>query len=267
MKSHHRWVGTVLVVIALSVSSLANAASVSGQGTWETTLQARDLDGNLATAEAYYDTALNITWLADANAAGTTMTPANANAWAAALDVNGVTGWRLPTVIPINGSTYNVALTTNATSDVGYAPTTTDGTDGGWRDGSGSPVSEMGHMFYVTLGNLGACPPDGGDGNPATCDGSLPPGWGLTNMGPFSNVQSNFYWSGTGLGSSFAWGFLFSHGKQDFNGVDSSLFAWAVHSGDVGASAVPVPAAVWLFGSGLIGLAAVARRRHPLREP
>lgn len=33
---------------------------------------------------------LDITWLADANAAGTTMTWANANAWAAALDVNGV---------------------------------------------------------------------------------------------------------------------------------------------------------------------------------
>ncbi|MCP4042838.1 MAG: VPLPA-CTERM sorting domain-containing protein, partial [Gammaproteobacteria bacterium] len=31
-------------------------------------------------------------------------------------------------------------------------------------------------------------------------------------------------------------------------------------SGDV--SAVPVPAAVWLFGSGLIGLLGVARRKR-----
>ncbi len=29
-----------------------------------------------------------------------------------------------------------------------------------------------------------------------------------------------------------------------------------------GVSVVPVPAAVWLFGSGLLGLAAVARRRR-----
>ena len=32
---------------------------------------------------------------------------------------------------------------------------------------------------------------------------------------------------------------------------------------DLGAPAVPVPAAVWLFGSGLIGLVAVARRKRP----
>src|SRR3989344_215147 len=81
IKFHHRWAATALVVIVLGASSFAHAASVSGQGTWETTLQGRDLDGNLSTAEAYYDTALNITWLANANYAGTTMDWSNANAW------------------------------------------------------------------------------------------------------------------------------------------------------------------------------------------
>ncbi len=37
-------------------------------------------------------------------------------------------------------------------------------------------------------------------------------------------------------------------------------YGWAVHSGDV--STVPVPAAVWLFGSGLLGLIGVARRKR-----
>jgi hypothetical protein len=37
-------------------SPAAHAVGVSGQGPWETTLLARDLDGNAATAEAYYDT-------------------------------------------------------------------------------------------------------------------------------------------------------------------------------------------------------------------
>lgn len=68
------------------------AVAVSGQGTWETTLQGRDLYGNSATFEAYYDTVLDVTWLADANATGFHMNWVDSNAWAAGLDVNGVTG-------------------------------------------------------------------------------------------------------------------------------------------------------------------------------
>jgi hypothetical protein len=35
--------------------------------------------------------------------------------------------------------------------------------------------------------------------------------------------------------------------------------AWAVRDGDIGA--VPIPAAAWLFGSGLLGLIGVARKK------
>lgn len=42
-------------------ASLAQAAPIPGQGTWETTLQGRDLDGNFGSFEAYYDTVLDIT--------------------------------------------------------------------------------------------------------------------------------------------------------------------------------------------------------------
>ena len=78
----------------LAGCAAAMAAPVSGQGTWESTLQARDVNGDGVT-DAYFDTALNITWLANWNANGP-MTWADANAWAAGLDVHGVTGWRLP---------------------------------------------------------------------------------------------------------------------------------------------------------------------------
>ncbi len=45
----------ILFGIACSLGTLtAQAIPVTGQGTWETTLQARDLDGNPATIEAYY---------------------------------------------------------------------------------------------------------------------------------------------------------------------------------------------------------------------
>jgi len=255
-------------VFCSCVSLSANAASVSGQGTWETTLQGRDLDGNLSTFEAYYDTALNITWLANANAgAGSAfddgfsstdgrMTWANANAWAAGLDPygSGISGWQLPTVNPVNGSSFNYSLSYNGSTDYGYnisAP------------GSAYPSStgnEMAHMFYSTLGDK-AYYNTSGAGPQA--------GWGLTNSGPFSNVQSYLYWSAMESmpNGSSAWAFTFGQGGQfDYNKPTSGFYAWAVHSGDVGVAAatstVPVPATIWLFGSGLLGLAGVARHRR-----
>lgn len=247
MKFHHRWAATALFVIASGVSALTHAAPVSGQGTWETTLQGRDLDGNLATFEAYYDTTLNITWLANANYAQTSgydadglMNWTTANSWAAGLNPYGsnITGWRLPTTIDA-GCTY-----TNYYQgvDCGYNITT---------------HSEMSYMFYVTLGDKAYY----------DTSGSPQAGWGLTNSGPFSNVQSdiyNPYWSATEYAPPFtgyARRFYFSDGLQDGDDKAHSYYAWAVHAGDVGASAVPVPAAVWLFGSGLLGLIGFARRK------
>jgi len=78
----------------------------------------------------------------------------------------------------------------------------------------------------------------------------------------FSKVQFN-YWSGTDIpGSpSFASIFNFGPGTVSFAGKEgNTLSAWAVIDGDVPA-VVPVPAAMWLFGSGLLGLVGVARRK------
>ena len=179
-------------------------------------------------------------------------------AWAAGLTLGGVSGWRLPTVRPVDGSTFDTTFSNNATTDWGYAPTTTDGTDGGWRDVSNTPVSEMGHMYYVTLGNLGACTPD--DADPSSC--AVQPGRGLTNTGPFRDIQSGAeYWSGTELSFFNAWDSEFDTGIQTNDFEDDDFYAWAVRSGDVPATVVPVPAAVWLFASGLIGLLGVARQK------
>lgn len=263
MKLHHRWAVAVLFVVASSVSTPSHAAAISGQGTWETTLQARDFDGNTATIEGYYDTVLNITWQADANVNGTSMNWFDANAWVASLDINGFTGWRLPTLSPINGSTFNTVFTNNATSDVGSARTTTDGTDGGWRDGNGTPVSEMGHMYYVTLGNVGDCTVD--DSNPTSCAGQMG-SVHLTNTGPFSNIQAGTgYWSDLEFDSTYAWKMSFGQGFQNYTNpggkTNPNFFAWAVHDGDIGTAVVPIPAAALLFGSGLLGLIGMARRK------
>jgi len=92
----------------LSLGSLpVYAVAVSGQGTWGATLLPRDLDGDLSTVEAYYDTVLDITWLGDANYARTLgliqiMNWTTANSWAAGLNPygSGITGWRLPDTNP-----------------------------------------------------------------------------------------------------------------------------------------------------------------------
>lgn len=47
-------------------------------------------------------------------------------------------------------------------------------------------------------------------------------------------------------------------GKTSFGGVQYSLHL----EGQISEAVVPVPAAAWLFGSGLLGLAGVARRNH-----
>lgn len=177
--------------------------------------------------QAVYDTDLNITWLADANAGAgsifddgfsTTdgrMFWANANAWAASLTVGGVMGWRLPTTTQPDPSC-------SSQFDPG----------GGMPlqgSGLGCTGSEMGHLFNVEGVSAGA-------------------------QGLFSNVQSTSYWSGTQYAPTptDAWAFSFMTGNQ---GTTSKVFslgsAWAVHDGKV----IPIPPSVWLFASalGLLG--------------
>jgi hypothetical protein len=234
----HTILGAAGTALLFAASGAAHAISVSGQGTWESTLQGRDLDGDLSTFEAYYDTALDITWLADANYAGTVMDWDTANAWADGLTLGGYTDWRLPT--------------TTDTGASGCDFSNTGGTDCGYNVDTAS--SEMAYMFFTTLGNLSYYD---------TLGNAAQPGWGLTNTGPFSNLQSNFYWSATEYApTSLAWYFYTDFGYQDFSYNSDSFYAWAVHTGDVGASVVPVPAAAWLFGSGLLGLVGVSRKRR-----
>jgi hypothetical protein len=199
--------------------------------------------------QAYYDDVAELTWLADANANGL-MNWANANAWAAGLDVAGVSGWRLPDTNPVNGTAYDYNIAYDGTTDYGYnisAPGTTY---------SGSTGSEMANMFYNVLGNTGWYDTSG-----AATGCYVAPNYCLTNTGPFSNLQSSYYWSATEYAPSTtnAWIFYMNLGGQDGFYKTSNGYAWAVQSGDV--SAVPVPAAAWLFGSGLIGLIGLARRK------
>ena len=79
------------------------------------------------------------------------------------------------------------------------------------------------------------------------------------------NIQDLNYWSGTESSSpDKALSFVFKDGTQSTSDKESKFYAWAVHKGDVAnmprtITSVPVPAAIWLFGSGLIALLGVKR--------
>lgn len=258
-----------LAISCLCVSLPAHAIGVSGQGTWETTLQGRDLDGNLTTAEAYYDTVLGITWLADGNYAQTSgddsdgrMAWAIANAWVENLDFGGINGWRLPAVSSNYGTVAdNSTLGYDGSKDYGYNVSAPNSLY------AGSFASEMAHMYYNTLGAESPCDPTT---STVTICGNPQASSGLSNAGPFSNIQSFDYWSSKDFTpyDSYAWIFTFYDGFQGGGDKASYYYAWAVHDSDIGTalltSAVPLPASVWLFGSGLLGLVGMSRMRKAI---
>ncbi len=233
-----------LVTLALTCAVGAANAALVGRD-----INGNAVAGNAASSVFLYDNVLNVTWLRNANANGAKKW-GQANTWAANLVVGAYDDWRLPTLTPVNGTAFNYNFTNNGTSDYGYGATGT-----GW-----GTASEMGHLFYVTLGNKGYCTP--GAGGSSGC--VQQPGWGLANTGDFQNLQSGEYWSGLEHAPSpkNAWTFSILGGTQYYSGKSSSLYALAVRSGDVLAPvAVPIPAAAWLMLSGIGALGAAARRR------
>ena len=259
--------------VALAACLLAApvlAGPVPGQGTWEATLQARDLTGDNV-ADAFYDTVLDITWLADANAnlananlvpnvyLGGNLTWGAAMSWAANLSLGGYTDWRLPRMLDTGTPGCNFSYAGG--TDCGHNSLTKAGA---------TVYSELAHLFYETLGNIGRFTTSG-----AERPGVMGTDYGLLNTGNFANFDdlvsptlATYYWVGQEYAPNtvFAWAFVPVDGGQFmFSKVDLSgqRLAIAVHDGDIGVAVTPVPEpeawAMLLAGLGLLGLARRAR--------
>lgn len=105
--------------------------------------------------------------------------------------------------------------------------------------------SELGHLYYSELGN--------------TSDSAV------VNTGPFQNLRNTVYWSGTEYTpyTNSAWYFNFNpeiHPGIQYYGSKGNFqyIAWAVRPG--APVPVPVPGAIWLMGSALMGLGAMVCR-------
>jgi hypothetical protein len=214
-----------------------------------------------------YDDVLDITWLQDANYAKTSgydvdgkMDWSRATAWADNLVYSGYSDWRLASNTPINGSSFNYTLKYDGSSDRGYNIT--------------SPYSELAYMYHVNLdlkssfSTSATSQEDYGIFGNGTYNGTNIISFGQNDVGLVKNLQAYYYWSGTNeLNSAYVWAFNNANGDQIYFDKAKQLYAWAVRDGDVAApvSAVPVPAAVWLFGSGLLGLMGLKRRGSIMR--
>lgn len=178
-----------------------------------------------------YDSAKDITWLADWNYAKSSgydgdgrMTWFAANTWADNLVHGGFSDWRLPTVAqPDNSCSLNFNC-------------------------SGS---ELGHVFYRDLG---------GKAHQSVLDPSGDTAVEIANLARFQNMQSYAYWANeyAPFPTTLAWYFATDIGMESFGAKTGSLFAVAVRTGDV--AAVPEPQAYWMLTLGLVGLMLAVRR-------
>lgn len=170
-----------------------------------------------------YDTVLDITW-AQPDALRSWD---DAKTWAAGLTLGGVDGWRLPYI--------SVAA--------GAGPLTGGPVDCSTAMEIACRDNELGYMFYHNLsGTLNQSILTSGD----------------PDLALFPTLGDDYYWSGTQGESIYVWDFLFFKGLQLIAITPGADNSWAVHAGNVGA--VPTPAAMWLFGSGMLSLIGVARK-------
>lgn len=180
-----------------------------------------------------YDTDLDITWLADANYAKTSGYDADglmmwndANTFASTVNIDGYTGWRLPSSSMIDSTCSNL-------SDINGSA---------YNFGVNCTGSELGHLFYDELGG-GAWM---GIHDHTDTDHSLE---------LFTNLYGGHYWStlipvDDYLAESFHFHFDANGGFQRHHEINNTFAVWLVHDGDI--AGVPEPDTLMLMSIGLL---------------
>lgn len=188
------------------------------------------------------DTDLNITWLTNANLAATNTFGVSGindgiqySSQAGRMNFNTAQNW-IGAMNTANYLGYNNWRLPTSDTCLGYNCT----------------GSEMGHLFYTELGGVAR------QDLTTTHNDNY-------NLFQFPSANSDVYWSSTVFAPAPTTKIIFTFtgnyyvGFQDNIDNSYSMYAMAVRDGQV--ATVPVPAAAWLLGSGLLGLIGVARRK------
>jgi hypothetical protein len=210
-----------------------------------------------------YSSVSNITWTKDANLLGSLETALGFNTVVNAIiaasptindaangfDTPANSGHHTASVSDFNSSSLGLTSWFGAKAFISYLNSQNYGGSDQWRlpnvgtnpqYGFNLSGSELSELFYREL-----------SGTPHS---------NIPISATFNNEQYYAYWSGKEATPDplQAWRFSTSVGNQDYYPKNLQWYAWAVTPGQV--AAVPVPAAVWLFGSGLLGLLGLKRR-------
>jgi len=141
----------------------------------------------------------------------------NSMKWASGLNDPGVLTYKFNPGVSVSwDGDWRLPKTVDGPRRWGYDGTTTAGCN--------ITTSEMGHLYYVSLGNVGHY----------DTNGELRTGWGsdaaygLKKKGPFTNIYPDTYWSGTeySIYNQHAWTFRFAFGTQS-NGVYKSHYTYS----------------------------------------
>lgn len=274
----------IVFIVSLSMSSISFAA-----------LYARDLDGDFSNGhEGVYDDVLNITWLGDARLStsqtfgvegivnGTFlfdggMSRNTMQLWLAAMNQAnyfGYSGWRLPSVSPVNGASFDVTMTWDGSTDFASQISAPVSSVNPYGQSAGFLGSEMAYHYYNNFGAIAPCYgagevnencPNNVVNGPNSLEGGLFTADNQANISLFENLDELSYWVGENFqlenGSTAAWAFELQGGGQSPNFLHFEKQVWAVHDGDIGAAVVPIPAAAWFFLSSIIGLAGFRKLR------
>lgn len=127
------------------------------------------------------------------------------------INYGGYHDWRLPKMQPHQGQPFNFSFSINGSTDLGY--------------NNSNLQSEIGHLFYAELKNLGQYK----DHPTETLNPSKP---GVTNAGPFIQLKNSAYWYSTEFDQDprLVWIFATNSGFQSGDRKDQLYVPWPVRS-------------------------------------